>query len=60
HSTLTLRGTEGPNAGRSIPAIYQVRGDLLRICYGLDGTAPTAFVSPPGSQLYLVTYRRKS
>ena len=59
HSTLTLRGTEGPNAGRSIPAIYQVRGDLLRICYGLDGEPPAAFTSPPGSPRYLATYRRK-
>jgi uncharacterized protein (TIGR03067 family) len=59
HPQLTLRGTEGPNAGRSIPAIYQRRGDLLRICYGLDGSAPTAFASHAGSQLYLVTYRLK-
>ena len=60
HHQLTLRGTKGPNAGRTLPAIFQRKGELLRICYGLDGTATTTFVSPPGSQLYLVTYRRKS
>ncbi len=60
HPSLTLHGVEGPNAGRTIPAIYQTKGELLRICYGLDGSTPTAFASPPGSQLYLVTYRRKS
>jgi uncharacterized protein (TIGR03067 family) len=58
HPQLTLHGTEGPNAGRIIPAIYQHKGDLLRICYGLDGAPPSAFASPAGSQLYLVTYRR--
>ena len=56
---LTLRGTHGPNAGRAIPAIFQRKGELLRICYGLDGTIPVVFASPAGSQLYLVTYRRK-
>lgn len=60
HHHLTLRGTKGPNAGRTIPAIFQRKGELLRICYGLDGTTPGAFTSPPGSLLYLVTYRRKS
>lgn len=59
HPQLTLHGTEGPNAGRIIPAIYQCKGDLLRICYGLDGSPPAAFASPAGSSLYLVTYRRK-
>jgi hypothetical protein len=56
---LTLRGTHGPNADRAIPAIFQRKGELLRICYGLDGTIPVVFASPAGSQLYLVTYRRK-
>jgi uncharacterized protein (TIGR03067 family) len=59
HPQLTLHGIDGPNAGRAIPAIYQTKGDLLRICYGLDGSLPTSFTSPPGSQLYLVTYRRQ-
>jgi NAD(P)-dependent dehydrogenase (short-subunit alcohol dehydrogenase family) len=47
------------NAGRSIRAIFQLKGDLIRICYGLDGTTPTAFHSPAGSAHYLATYRRK-
>src|SRR4051812_15088233 len=34
HTTITLHCTEGPNLGRIIPAIYQVAGDRLRICYG--------------------------
>jgi hypothetical protein len=39
--------------------LFQLVGDRLRICYGMDGTAPTGFVSPPGSTHYLATYRRK-
>lgn len=56
---LTLTGTEGPNQDRVIPCLLQHRGDLLRICYGLDGTVPTAFTTKPGTQHYLATYRRK-
>jgi uncharacterized protein (TIGR03067 family) len=57
-STLILTAHHGPNSGRIIPAIYQLAGDRLRICYGLGGDAPTAFQTTTGSQRYLVTYRR--
>jgi uncharacterized protein (TIGR03067 family) len=60
HRGLTLIGTEGPNAGRTIPAIYQLVGDRLRICYGIDGQRPGGFATTLDSQLYLVTYRRKT
>ena len=60
HPILTLRGLEGPNTGRVISAIYQSKGDLLRICYGLDGTTPNAFVTRADTPRYLVVYRRKS
>lgn len=58
HPILTLRGVEGPNTGRVISAIYQAKGDLLRICYGLDGTTPEAFATHSDSPRYLVVYRR--
>jgi uncharacterized protein (TIGR03067 family) len=58
--TLTLVSLRGANAGRTIPSIYQLKGALLRICYGLDGIAPTAFASGAGSKCYLVSYRRKA
>jgi len=56
--TLTLLGQHGPNQGRTIPCLYQQRGDLLRVCYGLDGNAPTDFTTASGSGRYLATYRR--
>lgn len=55
---LTLAGTHGPNAGRTIPCILQIAGARLRICYGFGGLRPDAFAAPAGSGRYLVTYRR--
>jgi hypothetical protein len=57
-NTLTMLGQHGPNRGRTIPCLFQQRGDLLRVCYGLDGAAPTDFTTAPGSGRYLATYRR--
>ena len=59
-AVLTFTASHGTNAGRIITAIYQLVGDRLRICYGLDGTAPAAFKTAPGSCRYLVTYRREA
>ena len=57
-TTLTLTGKHGANDGRKIPAIYQLVGERLRVCYGLDGTVPDEFQTKENSQRYLVTYRR--
>src|ERR1700719_4526956 len=44
---IDITGTEGRNLGKKIPAIYELRGDTLRICYGLGGSArPAEFKSP--------------
>jgi len=57
---MTITGTEGPNNGKTFPAIYEVNGDTLRICYDLSGAKrPTEFKSVVGTKLYLVTYNRK-
>ena len=58
--SITVTGTEGPNRGRTFPAIYELKGDALRICYDLSGAKrPTEFKSVAGTKLYLVTYHRK-
>lgn len=57
-STLILTAQHGANSGRVVPAIYQLVGDRLRICYGLDGISPANFETKPGSRRYSVTYRR--
>jgi uncharacterized protein (TIGR03067 family) len=57
---ITVTGTEGPNAGKTFPAIYEFKGDTLRICYDLSGAKrPAEFKTVTGTQLYLVTYERK-
>jgi uncharacterized protein (TIGR03067 family) len=58
--SMTVTGTEGPNHGRTFPAIFEIKGDTLRICYDLSGAKrPTEFKSIAGTKLYLVTYQRK-
>jgi uncharacterized protein (TIGR03067 family) len=58
--TIEITGTEGPNVGKKIPAIYELNGDTLRICYNLGGDShPTEFKSPAGTKIFLVTYQRK-
>ena len=58
--SMTITGTEGPNVGRTFPAIYELKGDTLRICYDLSGAKrPIEFKSIAGTKLYLVTYKRK-
>jgi uncharacterized protein (TIGR03067 family) len=56
---LILLGTKGPNAGRTIPALFKAAGNSLSICYGLAGLRPTGFSTGSDRQLYLVNYQRK-
>lgn len=58
--TLTLAGVTGTNAGRTIPAIFQLVGDRLRVCYGFDGVLPSAFATHANTHLYLASYRRRA
>ena len=58
--SITVMGTDGPNQGKTFPAIYEFKEDTLRICYDLSGAKrPTEFKSETGTKLYLVTYQRK-
>jgi uncharacterized protein (TIGR03067 family) len=57
---LDITGTDGPNKGKTILAIYELDGDTLRICYDLTGkNRPTEFKTKEGTQLFLVTYKRE-
>ena len=58
-SKMDIHGVEGPNAGRTIPAIYQLDGDQLSICYQLGkGDRPGGFKSPEGTKVLLIRYTR--
>jgi uncharacterized protein (TIGR03067 family) len=57
---MDIVGTKGPNQGKSIPAIYELNGSTLKICYDLSGKSrPKEFKTLPGSQLFLVEYKRQ-
>lgn len=61
--TLDIVGTAGPHAGRTIPAIFRQRGNLLQICYTVGEDAavqprPQALETAPGSLHLLIRYRR--
>jgi uncharacterized protein (TIGR03067 family) len=56
--TMQFQGVEGPNSGRTIPCLYQLAGDRLLVCYGLDGVAPKEFPNVCLGAKYLATYHR--
>jgi len=57
---MDITGTDGPNKGKTILAIYERKGDTLRVCYDLGGKSrPTEFKTKAGTQLFLVTYKRE-
>ena len=56
---MTITGTGGPNDGKMFPAIFEIDGDTLRICYDLsEQERPAEFESRPGTMQFLATYRR--
>lgn len=58
--SMSITGTDGPNRDKTFPAIYELTGDTLRICYDLSGAKrPTDFKTTAGTKLYLVTYSRE-
>ncbi|MCE9619172.1 MAG: TIGR03067 domain-containing protein [Planctomycetes bacterium] len=57
--SMSVTGTEGPNVGKTFPAIFEFNGGTLRVCYDLSGAMrPTEFKSLKDTKLYLVTYKR--
>ena len=58
--TLDIKGTDGPNKGKTIPAIFKRKDDTLTICYDLSGKKhPTEFKSTNGTLLFLVVYKQQ-
>jgi uncharacterized protein (TIGR03067 family) len=57
--TMDIVGRDGPNAGRTMLAIYELDGDRLTVCYDLDGEQRPANMQPEDDQLLLsITYAR--
>lgn len=56
---MTIKGTDGPNKGKTYPAIYEIDKNTLTICYDLSGKEPpAAFESKAGTKHFLVSYKR--
>jgi uncharacterized protein (TIGR03067 family) len=57
---MDVTGTEGPNKGKTLLAIYEMKGGTLRICYDLTGKKrPTEFKSEAETRQFLVSYKRE-
>jgi uncharacterized protein (TIGR03067 family) len=57
---MDIKGTEGPNKGKTIKTIYKLEGDTLTVCYELGGNArPAKFETKPDTKLFLATYKRE-
>lgn len=53
----------GENKGKAIPCIYEIKGDELRVCYGLKlAERPTDFKADEDAigVVMLITYKRAS
>lgn len=57
---MDIVGTRGPNKGKTILAIYELKDTTLRVCYNLSGKArPAEFKTGSDAQLFLVEYKRQ-
>ena len=53
---------QGPKKGVSLPAIYELDGDTLKVCFdnaGVSDKRPTEFKTTPGSGLALFVLKRE-
>jgi RNA polymerase sigma factor (sigma-70 family) len=53
---------EGPAKGKSLPAIYELKGDTLKMCFDNEGVSderPREFKSTPGSGLCLFVLKKE-
>jgi len=58
-ATLDIVGCSGPHAGRTMRAIYELRGDELTVCYDLESGERPANLQPQEDRLLLrITYTR--
>jgi uncharacterized protein (TIGR03067 family) len=56
---IDIVGRDGPNAGHSMLAIFELKDNRLTVCYDLDGTERPASLQAQEDQLLLsITYER--
>jgi uncharacterized protein (TIGR03067 family) len=58
-STIDALTTSGPQEGKTMQGIYEVKGDEMRVCFAQPGKErPTAFSTKEGSGHLLLGYKR--
>ncbi len=58
-ATMDMIGEHGPGAGRSVLAVFELRGDELTLAYDLEGRARPPSLAPSKDQPQLrITYTR--
>ena len=56
---MDVKGTDGPNKGKTFLAIVEVRGERMKVCYDLSGKQrPKTFESKAKTALFLAEYKR--
>jgi uncharacterized protein (TIGR03067 family) len=58
---IDITSAEGPFKGKTLPGIYDLKGDTLVICVEADGKAdkrPAKFEAPEMTRNMLLTYKR--
>ena len=60
---MDITPSVGPNRGKLLPCIYELKGNELKVCYGLNGTErPADFKAGEDTKgvVMLITYKRAS
>ncbi len=58
---ISIKSAEGPFKGKTLPGIYELKGDRLRLCVEADGKAelrPLKFEAPDSTRNMLLDFRR--
>lgn len=56
---MDVKGTDGPNKGKTYPCIFELDGDKLKVCYDLSSKKrPEKFESKPKTLNFLAEYKR--
>ena len=57
--TIDVTMTEGPSKGTVMLGIYEIDGDVLKVCFDAQGKKrPTEFKSAPGSENFVNVHKR--
>lgn len=50
---------EGPQKDKPVPGIYELNGDVLKICFARDGQRPAAFATKAGDASVLMEMKKQ-